>query len=232
VGIEGRAHTLTLTRGADGQVVVAANDDGWDVRTRGELTRDNLIRTGNFVVNGFAGGQALPGEGSWATQGGSVVQTDADATHAKFSIPADQAADTLLFGFSANADGGDKVGFGLHILASATPSSGNTWNYGTSYLLWVTQDPFYDSDDLHLQFYESASDNTLMWLASSRIPHGLSSMINVEALYRDTGMTTLLVNGEEQLTVNIGTGLSGGDSIALRTLHGPVEFTQVYVAAP
>ena len=232
VGIEGRAHTLTLTRGDDGQVAVDAVDDGWEVRTRGELARDNLIRSGNFVVNGFGGGQALPGEGSWESQGGSVVQSDTDATHAKYSIAADQSADELLFGFSANANGGDKVGFGLHILASATPQSGNTWNYGKSYLLWVTQDPFYDSEDLHLQFYESADDNTLMWLASSKIPHGLSSMINVEALYRDTGMTTLLVNGEEQLTVNVGTGVSGGDMIALRTLGGPVEFTQVYVAAP
>ena len=231
VGIEGRAHTLTLTRGGDGQVMVAASDDGWDVRTRGELARDNLIRSGNFAVNGFGGGQALAGEGSWAAQGGSVVQSDAGASHAKFAIPADQSASELLFGFSANAEGGRKVGFGLHILASATPSSGNTWNYGTSYLLWVTQDPFYDSEDLHLQFYESAADNTLKWLASSRIPHSLSSMINVEALYRDTGMTTLLVNGEEQLTISVGTGVTGGDAIALRTLGGPVEFTQVYVAA-
>ena len=232
VGIEGRAHTLTLTRDADGQVMVAASDDGWDVRTRGELARDNLIRLGNFVVNGFGGGQALAGEGSWTTRSGSVVQTDADASHAKYAIPADQSASELLFGFSANAEGGRKVGFGLHILASATPSSGNTWNYGKSYLLWVTQDPFYDSEDLHLQFYESADDNTLMWLASSRIAHSLSSMINVEALYRDTGMTTLLVNGEEHLTVNIGTAVTGGDAVALRTLGGPVEFTQVYVAAP
>ena len=232
VGIEGRAHTLTLTRDADGQVMVAASDDGWDVRTRGELARDNLIRLGNFVVNGFGGGQALAGEGSWTTRSGSVVQTDADASHAKYAIPADQSASELLFGFSANAEGGRKVGFGLHILASATPSSGNTWNYGKSYLLWVTQDPFYDSEDLHLQFYESADDNTLMWLASSRIAHSLSSMINVEALYRDTGMTTLLVNGEEHLTVNIGTAVTGGEAVALRTLGGPVEFTQVYVAAP
>ena len=155
VGIEGRAHTLTLTRGDDGQVAVDAVDDGWEVRTRGELARDNLIRSGNFVVNGFGGGQALPGEGSWESRGGSVVQSDTDATHAKYSIAADQSADELLFGFSANANGGDKVGFGLHILASATPQSGNTWNYGKSYLLWVTQDPFYDSEELHLQFYES-----------------------------------------------------------------------------
>ena len=232
VGIRGRAHTLTLTRGDDGKVMVAATDDGWDVRTRGELARDNLIRAGNFIVNGFDGGQALANEGSWEVQGGSVVQTDADATHAKFSISADQSDPELLFGFSANTEGGSKVGFGLHILASSTPQSGNTWNYGTSYLLWVTQDPFYDSEDLHLQFYESTDDNTLFWVASSRIPHGLNSMINVEALYRDTGRTTLLVNGEEQLTVNIGTHVSGGDRIALRTLHGPVEFTQVYVAAP
>ena len=232
VGIRGRAHTLTLTRGDDGKVMVAATDDGWDVRTRGELVRDNLIRAGNFIVNGFDGGQALANEGSWEVQGGSVVQTDADATHAKFSISADQSAPELLFGFSANTEGGSKVGFGLHILASSTPQSGNTWNYGTSYLLWVTQDPFYDSEDLHLQFYESTDDNTLFWVASSRIPHGLNSMINVEALYRDTGRTTLLVNGEEQLTVNIGTHVSRGDRIALRTLHGPVEFTQVYVAAP
>ena len=42
---------------------------------------------------------------------------------------------------------------------------------------------------------------------------------------------TLLVGGEEQLSLNIGTEISAGDSIALRSLGGPVEFTQVYVAA-
>ena len=231
VGIRGRAHTLTLTFNAEGGVDISAQDDGWAVRTVGELRRDKMITEGTYLVNGFAGGRPLPNEGSWSENGGSVIQTDSGASHAKYTIPASQSGSELLFGVTASAgEGSHKVGFGLHLLASDTPESGNTWNYGRSYLIWATRDPFYDTDATHLQFYESRDNNTLTWLASRLINQSLSAPLTLEALYQSNGIVTLLVGGEEQLSLNIGTEISAGDSIALRSLGGPVEFTQVYVA--
>ena len=232
VGIRGRAHTLTLTFNDEGGVDISAQDDGWAVRTVGELRRDKMITEGTYLVNGFAGGQALPDEGAWSESGGSVIQTDSGASHAKYTIPASQSGSELLFGVTASAgEGSQKVGFGLHLLASDTPESGNTWNYGRSYLIWATRDPFYDTDATHLQFYESRDNNTLTWLASRLINQSLSAPLTLEALYQSNGIVTLLVGGEEQLSLNIGTAISAGDRIALRSLGGPVEFTQVYVAA-
>ena len=232
VGIRGRAHTLTLTFNDEGGVNISARDDGWAVRTVGELRRDKLITEGTYLVNGFAGGKALPDEGAWSESGSSVVQTDSGASHAKYTIPASQSGSELLFGVTASAgEGNHKVGFGLHLLASDTPETGNTWNYGRSYLIWATRDPFYDTDATHLQFYESRDNNTLTWLASRLINQPLSAPLTLEALYQNNGVVTLLVGGEEQLSLNIGTAISAGDRIALRSLGGPVEFTQVYVAA-
>ena len=232
VGIRGRAHTLTLTFNDEGGVDISARDDGWAVRTVGELRRDKLITEGTYLVNGFAGGKALPDEGAWSESGSSVVQTDSGASHAKYTIPASQSGSELLFGVTASAgEGSHKVGFGLHLLASDTPETGNTWNYGRSYLIWATRDPFYDTDATHLQFYESRDNNTLTWLASRLINQPLSAPLTLEALYQNNGVVTLLVGGEEQLSLNIGTAISAGDRIALRSLGGPVEFTQVYVAA-
>ena len=232
VGISGRAHTLTLTFNDAGGVDIAAQDDGWAVRTAGELRRDKLITEGTYLVNGFAGGRPLADEGAWSESGGSVTQTDSGASHAKYTIPASQSGAELLFGVTASAEeGSHKVGFGLHLLASDTPESGNTWNYGRSYLIWATRDPFYDTDATHLQFYESRDNNTLTWLASRLIEQPLSAPLTLEALYQSNGIVTLLVGGEEQLSLNVGTAISAGDRIALRSLGGPVEFTQVYVTA-
>ena len=231
VGINGIAHTMTLTFNDEGGIDVAAQDNGWAVRTVAELRRDKLITSGTYLVNGFAGGEALANEGSWSESGGAVVQTDAGASHAKYTIPASQAGSEMLFGVTASASGSDKVGFGLHLLASDTPDTGNTWNYGRSYLIWATRDPFYDTDATHLQFYESRDNNTLTWLASRSIDKSLTAPLTLETLYQRDGTVTLLVGGEEQLSLNIGTSINAGDRIALRSLGGPVEFTQVYVRA-
>ena len=229
IGIDGRAHTFTLRLNSSGGIDVSMRDDRRPVRTAAELRRDKLITAGSLLVNGFDGGMALSGEGSWTSSGGSMIQDAADASHAKYAISASQSGSETLYGITASANGDDKVGFGLHFLASEAPDSGNTWNYGRSYLVWVTQDPFYGTEDTHLQFYESHDNNTLTWLASSSIAASLSSQLTLEALYHDSGMVTLLVGGEEQLTVNVAPALTGGDGIALRALGGPVTFSQVYV---
>ena len=232
VGVHGMAHTLTLTLNTEGSIDVAAQNNGWAVRTAAEVRRDKLVTEGTYLVNGFAGGRALTGEGAWSESGATVTQTDAGASHAKYTIPANQAGSEILFGVTASApDAGDKVGFGLHLLASDTPESGNTWNYGRSYLIWATRDPFYDTDATHLQFYESRDNNTLTWLASRKIEQSLTSPLTLEALYQSNGVITLLVGGEEQISLNTGTAITAGDHIALRSLGGPVRFTQVFVTA-
>ena len=230
VGIQDVAHTFNLTLNAQGGADVTMRRDGWKVRTAAELQRDKLITEGAYLVNGFAGGRALAGEGAWSESGATVTQTDAGASHAKYTIPTNQSGTEMLFGVTASAAGSNKVGFGLHLLASDTPQSGNTWNYGRSYLIWATRDPFYDSDDTHLQFYESSENNTLSWIASRRIDQPLSSPLTLEALYHN-GVVTLLVGGDEQLSLEIGAAINAGDHVALRSLGGPVEFTQVYVTA-
>ena len=233
VGIQGLAHTLTLTFDAEGGIDdVAVRNNGWAVRTVAELQRDKLITGGTYLVNGFTDGQALANEGAWSESGATVTQTDSGASHAKYTIPAAQSGSEMLFGVTASApSGSDKVGFGLHLLASDTPDTANTWNYGRSYLIWATRDPFYDTDATHLQFYESSDNNTLAWLASRRIEQSLNSPLTLEALYQSDGTVTLLVGGEEQLRLNVGAAITAGDRVALRSLGGPVEFTQVYVTA-
>lgn len=252
VGIGGAAYAITLRFGADGTVSVTREAQGHKVRTAAELLRDRLVSAaqGNRIVRGFGGGQALPGEGTWSrTAPGTVSQTDAGASHAKFAIgPWERPTVPTLYGVTANADGSVKAGFGLHVLASAAPYSGNTWNFGRSYLLWATQEPaFFGTDDTQIQLYESLyesqDDNRLVWRKSRSIARPLSSGVTLEALYDPDdcmammgdapchGSLTVLADGVEQFTVAVSAevGRGAADMIALRALGGPVEFTEVYV---
>ena len=58
VGIRGRAHTLTLTFNDEGRVDISARDDGWAVRTVGELRRDKLITEGTYLCERLCRWQA------------------------------------------------------------------------------------------------------------------------------------------------------------------------------
>ena len=248
VGIGGAAYAITLRFGADGTVSVTRQAQGHKVRTTAELLRDRLVNTadGNRIVRGFGGGQALPDEGAWSrTAPGTVSQTDAGASHAKFVIgPWERPMAPTLYGVTANADGSVKAGFGLHILASEAPYSGNTWNFGRSFLLWATQEPaFFGTDDTQIQLYESQDDNLLVWRKSRSIDRPLSSGVTLEALYDPDdcmemmgdapcyGSITVLADGVEQFTVPVPAEVarSATDMVALRALGGPAEFTEVYV---
>ncbi len=248
VGIGGAAYAITLQFGADGTVSITRQALGHKVRTAAELLRDQLVgaAVGNRIVRGFGGGQALPGEGAWSrTAPGRVSQTDREASHAKFAIgPRALPKATTLYGVTANADGSVKAGFGLHFLASEAPASGNTWNFGRSYLLWATQEPaFFGTDDTQIQLYESQDDNRLVWRKSRSIARPLASGVTLEALHDPGdcmampgdapchGSITVLADGVEQFTVPVSAEVAQGaaDTIALRALGGPAEFTEVYV---
>ena len=249
IGVAGAAYSVSLKMSRDGTIDFATSGQGHRVRTAAELLRDELLTSRGVMrlVNGFAGGSALPGEGSWSTSGGGAVvrQTDAEASHAKYAIAnVLQPATPTLYGMTAKVDGGDRIGYGLHVRASDTPESGNTWNYGHSYLVWVTYEPgFFGSDETQVQLYESMDNNELVWRNSRNVAKSMTEGLTVEALYdpRDCpemmggqkcfGAITVLLDGDEQFKVAVSReiGMRAADTVALRALGGPVEFGDLYV---
>ena len=248
VGIGGVAYSFTLRISRDGQIVISQQSQGHPVRTAAELLRDELLSSAGVtrVVSGTGGGRALPDEGIWlASTAGVVSQTDVEASHAKFAIGnVRQPAAPTLYGVSVRTPGAQKLGYGLHFLASRTPRSGNTWNFGRSYLVWATREhDFYDTAATQVQLYESFDGNRLMWLNSRNLLQGLSPGLTLEALFNPddcpepmdaascNGSVTILVDGMEQFKVAVSANVAGqaADTIALRALGGPVEFTDLYV---
>ena len=249
IGVKGAAYAVSLQMSGDGTIAFTTMDQGHRVRTAAELKRDDLLtsRTANRLVNGFGAGNALPGEGAWTTSGGGAVvtQTDVEASHAKFAIAnVAQPAATTLYGVTARVNGGDRVGYGLHLLASETPASGNTWNYGRSYLIWVTYEPgFFGSDETQVQLYESLDDNELVWRNSRNVAKSMSEVLTLEALYDPGdcpemmaghtcyGAISVLLDGDEQFKVAVSSEIAmrTADTVALRSLGGAVEFTDLYV---
>ena len=249
VGIGGEAYAVSFQALPDGMIVITPRSLGHRVRTAAELMRDELVAApaGSRVVHGFAAGAAQPDEGAWTVAGGRVSQTDPGATHAKFGVhnvpPADAAT---LYGVTAYADAAARAGMGLHFLASGTPRSANTWNYGDSYLVWITQEVgFYDTGHAHVQLYQSLDGNRLMWLNSTKIARSLDTELTLEALYQPgdcppmaaagscAGSISVFVDGTEQFKV-MATGevsAQAADTVALRTLGGPVYFLDLYVVS-
>jgi hypothetical protein len=248
VGIGGVAYSFTLRISLDGGIVISQQSQGHPVRTAAELLRDELLSSPGVsrVVSGTGGGRALPDEGSWLDPTAGVVsQTDVEASHAKYAFRnVRQPAVPTLYGVAVRTPGAQKLGYGLHFLASRTPHSGNTWNFGRSYLVWATREhDFYDTKATQVQLYESFDGNRLMWLNSRNLLQGLTPGLTLEALYNPDdcaepmggapcyGSITVLVDGVEQFKVAVSENVAGqaADSIALRALGGPIEFTDLYV---
>ena len=249
VGIGGEAYAVSFQALPDGMIVITPRSLGHRVRTAAELMRDELVAApaGSRVVHGFAAGAAQPDEGAWTVAGGRVSQTDPGATHAKFGVHnVPQADRATLYGVTAYADAAARAGLGLHFLASGTPRTANTWNYGNSYLVWITQEVgFYDTGHAHVQLYQSLDGNRLMWLNSTKIARSLDSELTLEALYQPgdcppmaaagscAGSISVFVDGTEQFKV-MATGevsAQAADTVALRSLGGPVYFLDLYVVS-
>ena len=249
VGIGGEAYAVSFQALPDGMIVITPRSLGHRVRTAAELMRDELVAApaGSRVVHGFAAGAAQPDEGAWTVAGGRVSQTDPGATHAKFGVHnVPQADRATLYGVTAYADAAARAGLGLHFLASGTPRTANTWNYGNSYLVWITQEVgFYDTGHVHVQLYQSLDGNRLMWLNSTKIARSLDSELTLETLYQPgdcppmaaagscAGSISVFVDGTEQFKVMATGEVSAqeADTVALRTLGGPVYFLDLYVVS-
>ena len=180
------------------------------------------------VLSGFGNGKSL--FGSWSVTASSAKQTDSTQKYAKFAIPVTQNASRSLFGITAKATGSDWVGYGLHFLASGSKLS-KGYGFGSSYLVWVTRDPdYYDTDKSFVQLYRSSDDVSMVQLASIMIPQSITSSMKTEVLFDRSAKTlTVYIAGAEVISIEEETSLWSGDSIALRTLGGIVEFTGLTV---
>ena len=182
----------------------------------------------HVVFSGFENGKILMG--NWETSFGAVKQVDSSQLYAKYAIPVNQNQSETLFSFTAKAADLPRIGYGLHFFASGE-RTGRGYGFGNSFLLWLTRDKtYYKSNKTYLQLYRSSNDVSMTQVASIRIKEDINSMLNTQILYnRDKGRIMVYINGEKKLDYKVQSPLWSGDKIVLRTLHAPVEFTNLYV---
>lgn len=149
---------------------------------------------------------------------------------AKYVIPLDQSAQESAYEMVATAKAAPWVGYGLHIFASGQKAP-NGYGLGSSYLIWVTRDTgYYKNGSTYVQLYQASSDVTMVQMASVSIPDSIDSTLTTDVRYDQAAKTIrVAVNGVERLVCFVDTPLESGDTIALRTLGGPVEFTDLTV---
>jgi hypothetical protein len=180
------------------------------------------------VSSGFKGTARL---GGWKAEGQAMVQEDATQKFAKYSIPVSQTGETL-FSFTAKAQKDGWVGYGLHFFASDEKRAGR-YGFGKSLLVWLTRDPsYYRSDATYLQIYQSYNDVMMIQKASVAIPEAIDATLKIDTYYNpSTQVVIVMINGDKKLEYKVQNGPTSGDKIALRTLHGPVQFSNVEVKA-
>ena len=180
------------------------------------------------VLSGFANGKSL--YGNWQASGGVVTQRDAGNKFAKYSVPVTQKAVETVYRFTASSKKNDWLGFGLHFFASGG-GTGRGYGYGRSYLVWLTRDPgYYKTERTYLQLYRSSDDVVMIQLASVSIPERIDTPVNVELVYSpERKVVEVMVNGSSRLTYQVESPILSGSSVVLRTLGGPVDFTNLAV---
>ena len=195
-----------------------------DLKASGAGMGVAIAKPTGSVKSGFSGGMSL--EGTWSVSASKATQSRASVLYAKYAIPVTQNRSKTLYTYSAKTTSSGRVGYGLHI-AGVNAKAKAGWGYGKSYLVWMTKDPaFFKNDNVYLQLYQSNSDSSMVQLASVSIPDAASASNKVEVLYdKSNRMITVWVNGDLRLNYEVDTALHSGDSVALRSLNGPVEFT-------
>jgi cell division protein FtsB len=193
------------------------------------LTRSLEEEFPTIVLQGYTAGKAL--SGTWKTSETGITQTDTKQYFAKYSIPLTQDYDEVLYGFTAKGSDTKKLGLGLHILVSDS-IVGNGYGLGDSYLVWITKDSKYHkyvSDAIYVQLYKSYDDIKMLELASAGVPESILTTIKVEVKYTVTNLS-VYVDDTLRFSYDIPDAeKKTGTELALRTMGGPIEFSDVYV---
>jgi len=171
--------------------------------------------------------------GNWAPAANGIAQNDNSLLWAKYPLPVPQTANEITYRVSVKsllAEGW--IGGGVHILASGDTKA-DGWGYGQSGLVWLTRDPkVYGDTKTHLQFYSSTSANDMSLVTNVIVAASLNEENVLEIVVnRSAGTVTASFGGEKKLLVTSPTGLPTGDRVALRTLGGPIVFTNPSVEA-
>jgi translation initiation factor 1 (eIF-1/SUI1) len=188
-----------------------------------------LAQYNKVIKSGFSG--ASQKSGTWpAPTTTTLTQTDTGQYYAKYVIPVKQMEKEILYSVAIKGVAGNvKQGAGLHFLASGAKKA-DTYGYGVSYLVWVTKDPKhspYSSSNTYVQLYQSVDDGTMVNLASVALKDDIAKGLLVQALYQE-GNITVYVNGEVKFSLPDGAITSGG-AIALRTMKGPITFSELSI---
>ena len=195
---------------------------------RGDIDVPAIYLPRTEILSGFRSGRGT--YGSWKLTGGTLSQTNTSLNWAKYVIDVDQRSTTTMYTFNAKAIGKGKVGYGLHFFAGNQETS-RGYGYGRSFLLWLTRDAaFYGTDNTYIQLYRSYDDIKMYQVMSNRISHSIESDLAITVGYDRTLNVILVgVNGWLVAGYMVEDGIALGDNIALRTMGGPVEFSNLSV---
>ncbi len=167
--------------------------------------------------------------GSWSKSGSSLRSTDAGNLFAKYRYDVPQTANELFYEFTATMQDDGWTGYGMHMLLNGE-KSWKGYGLGSSLLIWVTRDPKMQTENGYIQAYRSYDDVRMVEVASQITADPLPKSGTVRVyLNRQKGIITVYFNDMKVINLNAGMTLPSSSKIALRTLGGPVQFTNVSV---
>lgn len=185
----------------------------------------NYTRT---LVQGFS--QSIPQLGYWDIIGDTATQTDEDQYFAKLVLPIAQQSKPTLFTFKTRSRGYGWVGTGMHIFATDKQKL-RGYGFGNSLLIWLTRDPeYYGTTDTRLQLYKSDDAVQMEMVLDAIIEEPMYEYLDIAILYEPVEeYITISVNGIEKLRYKTWFGIETGLEIALRSLGGYADFTDLKV---
>lgn len=157
--------------------------------------------------------------GDWSASGSGVQQSDSQMLDAKFIMDLDQNKNEYLYTFIASSEDAVWTGHGLHFLSSGSEKKGG-YGYGSSYLVWVTQDANTQSERPYVQLYKSFNDTWMIELASYQFNGSVTRPIQVDTYVNtDTGLIGVAVNGEIAFAYYDPDPIQSGNTVAFRALN-------------
>lgn len=157
--------------------------------------------------------------GDWSASGSGVQQSDSQILDAKFIMDLNQNQNEYLYTFTASSGDAAWTGHGLHFLASGSEKKGG-YGYGSSYLVWVTQDANTQSKRPYVQLYKSYNDTWMIELASQQFDGSVTEPVQVDTYVNtETGLIGVAVNGEIAFAYYDPDPIQSGNTVAFRALN-------------
>ncbi|MBN1523749.1 MAG: hypothetical protein JW904_04655 [Spirochaetales bacterium] len=182
------------------------------------------------ILQDFSSGK--PVEGNWILDSSMLSQTNTSVPCAKYILPLQQNNVNHLLQFTATSGiAAGKIGYGMHFLASEIRDPAG-YGYGQSFLVWITRDEaHYQNSSTYVQLYRSFSDYRMVEIGSVAIAESINDELVCE-VYVNTihKIIFISINGDLKLFIPVKDFDFTGNSIAFRTMGGPVSFTKCVIS--